>query len=428
MKRILSFALVLLAVISASARVDGGQTALELIQADPHIAFGNMFPYQPMDTAVSPAPQGYEPFYISHFGRHGSRYDTEQDDKYKVLSTMAAHYEAGRLTPKGEQLYRDIMTIREATKGHYGELTELGAKEQRGIAKRMYRHYPQIFDGAKKIDTYTTMVQRVIDSRDNFLASLREENPALNFTLTYSKDDKWAQQEVFGRSLTKEESKALGRDNTIAKVRDELFLQLDGSRFAAEIFKNPKDAGNARMLMYQILTATRTLACIGDGMPDITEYFTAEELYHIWNRSNNVWYTRHGISPDNEGIRADVKGRLMAQAIIEDAQSAIAAKGKIGATLRFGHDGDLNPLLSFLDIEGTNATDMYQLSEQARDFEIVRTGANLQLIFYRNAKGDVLVKALRNEMETRIVGVKPFKGFYYKWKDVKRYWENREVK
>lgn len=422
-KRFFSALLLLLLVTSAWA-----QTALELITRDPHLAFGNMFPYQPMDTVVSQAPQGYEPFYISHFGRHGSRYDTETDDKYKVLSTMESHYENGRLTPKGEQLYRDIMTIRKATEGHYGELTTLGAKEHHEIAKRMYRHYPQIFDGTKKIDTYTTMVQRVIDSRDSFLASLKEEIPSQTFTLNYSKDSKWANQEVAGRHLTKEESKALGRDDTIAKVREEQFLQLDGSRFAAEIFKNPKDAGNARMLMYQILSTTRTLACIGDSMPDITQYFTPEELFHMWNRSNNVWYTRHGISPDNDGLRADIKGRLMAEAIIEDAQAAIASKGKIGATLRFGHDGDINPLLSFLNIEGTNATDMYQLSEQARDFEIVRTGANLQLIFYRNAKGDVLVKALRNEMETRIVGVKPFKGFYYKWKDVKRYWENREVK
>ncbi len=423
MKRISLAAAILFTVTSVFA-----QSSIDLIRQDPHLAFGNMYPYQPMDTTCSEVPQGYEVFYISHFGRHGSRYDTEPDKNYKVLATMQNHYDAGRLTPKGEQLYRDIMTIRKATEGHLGDLTAKGAAEHRDIAARMYRHYPQLFDGTGRIDTYTTMVQRVIDSRDSFIASLKERNPQLGFNLAYARGDKWALQEVAGRSLTREENQLLGRDETIARVREELWKQLDGSRFAAEIFKNPKDAGNAPMLMYQILSATKTLACLDQEMPDISAYFTPEELYHMWRRSNYVWYTRHGISPDNEGLRADIKGRLIAEAIIEDAQAAIASKGKIAATLRFSHDGDLNPLLSFLNIEGTNCTDLYQMAEQARDFEIVRTGANLQLVFYRNAKGDVLVKALRNEMETRIGGVKPFKGVYYKWKDVRKYWANREIR
>lgn len=413
---------------TASGQSVSGPTARELIEAEPHLAFGNMYPYHPMDSVYTQVPDGYEAFYISHFGRHGSRYDTEETSKYKIVTTMREHYEAGRLTPKGEQLYRDIMTIRNATDGHCGELTALGAKEHREIAERMYARFPQIFDGKKKVDTYTTMVQRVIDSRDNFIGVLRECNTDLDFSLNYARGDKWALQEVAGRSLTKEESAILGRDEHIAAVREELWKQWDGSRFAAEIFRNPSDASNAKMLMYQILTTTRTLACLDEKMPDVSDYFTAEELYHLWCRANMVWYSRHGITEDNEGLRADVKGRLMAEAIIEDAQQAIASKGKIAATLRFGHDGDLNPLLSFLDIEGTNCNDLYKMSEQARDFEIVRTGANLQLIFYRNAKGDVLVKALRNEKEARIGDIKPYKAMYYRWKDVRKYWTNREVK
>lgn len=423
MRRFFAIVALLLAIMPAI-----GQTAMELIEDEPHLAFGNMYPYHPMDSVYSQVPDGYEVFYISHFGRHGSRYDIEETSKYKVISTMRGHYEAGHLTDKGEQLYRDIMTIRNATDGNCGQLTARGAKEHREIAKRMYARFPELFAGSKKVDTYTTMVQRVIDSRDSFIASMKEENPMLDFSLNYSRGDKWALQEVSGRALSKEESAILGRDKHIAAVRDELWRQWDGSRFASEIFKNPKDAGDAKMLMYQIVSATKTLACLDGDMPDVSKYFTAEELFHIWRRSNMVWYTRHGITEDNEGLRADIKGRLIAEAIIEDAQQAISSKGRTAATLRFGHDGDLNPLLSFLNIEGTNCTDLYQMTEQARNFEIVRTAANLQLIFYRNAKGDVLVKALRNEKEARIEGVKPFKGMYYKWKDVRKYWINRQVK
>lgn len=426
--QVLVFSLVLMLTMGPMAKQAMGQSALDMIRQEPHLAFGNMYPYHPMDTTCSEAPHGYKPFYISHFGRHGSRYDVAMDKDFEVIPVMTAHYEAGRLTPKGEQLYRDMMTIRKATEGNIGQLTAKGAAEHRGIAARMYGHYSQVFEGGGEVITYTTMVQRVIDSRDNFIASMMEKNPQLKFTLNYSDDGKWARQEVWGRSLTKKETEILNREETAIKIREELFKQLDGSRFAAEIFRNPDDAGNAPMLMFQILSATKTLACIDAEMPDMTRYFTPEELYHMWCRYNNEWYAHHGITPDNRGIRADVKGRLIAEAIIKDADRAIASKGRTAATLRFGHDGDLNPLLSFLDIEGTNCTDLYQLAEQARDFEIVRTGANLQLIFYRNEKGDVLVKALRNEMETHIAGLTPVHGLYYSWSDVRKYWKTRRVK
>lgn len=144
------------------------QTTFGLIASDPRLAFGNMYPYQPMDTAVSPAPCGFEPFYISHFGRHGSRYDTEQTSSYPILETLKKDHDAGLFTEKGERLYRDVLYVREQTEGKNGMLTRLGAREQRQIAERMYRHYSPVFTGGKKIETFTTMVPRVVESRDHF--------------------------------------------------------------------------------------------------------------------------------------------------------------------------------------------------------------------------------------------------------------------
>ena len=54
-------------------------------------------------------------------------------------------------------------------------------------------------------------------------------------------------------------------------------------------------------------------------------------------------------------------------------------------------------------------------------FEQMPMGSNLQLIFYKNPKGDVLVKILRNEKETVIPALKPWKGPYYRWKDLRDY-------
>ena len=45
--------------------------------------------------------------------------------------------------------------------------------------------------------------------------------------------------------------------------------------------------------------------------------------------------------------------------------------------------------------------------------------ANLQMVFYRDKAGDVLVKVLYNEREMRINGLSPVQWPYYRWWDLK---------
>ena len=46
-------------------------------------------------------------------------------------------------------------------------------------------------------------------------------------------------------------------------------------------------------------------------------------------------------------------------------------------------------------------------------------GTNLQMVFYRDRKGDVLVKILYNERETKIPAVEAWQGPYYRWEDLR---------
>jgi hypothetical protein len=48
--------------------------ALEQIKSDPKKSYGTDYPYAFTATQLTKAPSGYKPFYISHYGRHGSRY------------------------------------------------------------------------------------------------------------------------------------------------------------------------------------------------------------------------------------------------------------------------------------------------------------------------------------------------------------------
>ncbi|MBO7580155.1 MAG: hypothetical protein J6T38_01360 [Bacteroidaceae bacterium] len=56
-----------------SAFTATAQTAKEEIYADILKSGSNYMAYQAPNQVLTPAPKGYEPFYMSHYGRHGSR-------------------------------------------------------------------------------------------------------------------------------------------------------------------------------------------------------------------------------------------------------------------------------------------------------------------------------------------------------------------
>ena len=79
MKRIISMTVLALLTISAMA-----QTSKAELLAHMELATGNYCNYPNPSGNVTPAPDGYEPFYVSHYGRHGARYMTD-DDHYKYV-------------------------------------------------------------------------------------------------------------------------------------------------------------------------------------------------------------------------------------------------------------------------------------------------------------------------------------------------------
>ena len=60
------------------------QQARSDIKANVNLAASNYLAYPGPQKKLSPAPAGYEPFYISHYGRHGSRY-TIGKDSYRPI-------------------------------------------------------------------------------------------------------------------------------------------------------------------------------------------------------------------------------------------------------------------------------------------------------------------------------------------------------
>jgi hypothetical protein len=96
------------------------------------------------------------------------------------------------------------------------------------------------------------------------------------------------------------------------------------------------------------------------------------------------------------------------------------------ATLRFGHDTVVLPIISLMELGGMGCSidNLEELDTYFRSYMAIPTACNMQLIFYRPKKGkqgDILVKALLNENEvTMPVETSMFP--YYKWTDVRDYY------
>ena len=104
------------------------------------------------------------------------------------------------------------------------------------------------------------------------------------------------------------------------------------------------------------------------------------------------------------------------------------AGAPVAADLIFGHDLPFMCLCSYLGLEGygyprLTAEEAYGSWPGAK---LCTFASNLQMIFYKNRKGEVLVKFLANEQETPIPELESFSGPYYRWDVVKKYIENKQ--
>lgn len=394
----------------------------ELIKANPYFSLGNLFPYEPMDTVRVESPEGYELFYISHFGRHGSRFTTDSMDIHRPLVLFTEYSKKGILTDEGLQLLKDLSVLEELSRGNYGSLTTLGASEHKSIASRMVNHYPALFQ-CRHIDTYTTMVPRVIDSRDNFLLTIDSIQPGNDFVLNYLDDSPRNFQEVLGANMSKEQYKIIYSHDNLDKIVNNRWETFSGSTFARKIFTPENAPEDVKDVMNTLFNGVKSYKCINDPRLDFTRYFTLEELYELWWRNNMYWYAHHGYTEENEGIRPTVKGKAITQVIIEDADAVISNKADYSATLRFSHDGDMNALTCYLDIDGCNSDTYEDVEFLSRDFENVRAAVNIQLLFFRDSENNILVRILKNE---KPVGLKntdiPYLNGFYEWNTLKKYW------
>jgi len=394
------------------------QDAQEEIAGNLRLSASNLLAYPGPQRQLTPAPEGMAPFYISHYGRHGSRYlanASEYDYPYNVLRHADAQ---GKLTPFGKDVLRRLTTIRNDALGRLGDLTPLGAEQHRQIARRMTERFPEVFSGNARIDARSTVVIRCVLSMANALQELTLRNPRLQVTQDASHHDMYYMNQndpVLWQQKTDIEAAAPFLDlcknhDRSASLMARLFndaeyvnRELNPTRFNYNFFRVASSIQN---------TELRSKLTLYDA-------YTDEELYHNWVRDNARFYAGFGAYPLSGG-RQPYSQRNLLRKIINEADSCIRFGGP-AAHLRFGHETMVLPLVCLLDLNGygQQIADLEQVARKGwRSYRIFPMAANIQFIFYRRHTGDqdVVFKVLLNEDEATLP-LKTDIAPYYHWND-----------
>lgn len=405
-----------------------GQTAKEIIIENPRLAVGCLTPYWIHETPFSEAPDGYELFYVSHIGRHGSRFDTGSHRRMSTLKTLKSYLGTGVLTEDGDSLVKAVVRLHEVSEDNYGLLSDLGKSELRGIGDRLYMHSGSLFENDAIVTTYATSSYRVMQSRDALLSGLKDHNGDIVTVINDEPKSRSSKvsREVRGERMTEKQIDESSYSSFYRKTYKQLWKEFNTDAFASRMLNDTTAIKDVKKFMYDIYSCVFSCYSSNTHVFDLVDYFTPEELYYLWQKANIGWYGRSCVAPDEKPLRTLMMGGGIAREMISDADNVIAGRDRSKATLRFSHDTYVLPLLSFLNFEGVNYNSAEEVIENFRDYYSVCMGTNIQIFFYRNAAGRVLVKFLWNEGETRISGLEPVEGNYYDWNAVKAYYAQRE--
>ena len=399
------------------------QTVMDLIKAKPQYASCNYNTHPDSITAkLTPAPAGKKAFYLSHYGRHGSRYISSRSG-YDTPYDMMNHADSvNELTPTGQRVLEEMRLVMNDTEKRWGELTSYGKSQQRAISRRMVERFPEIFCKGARVNAISTSVPRCIESMGAAMVEMLQVNPSLNITMDASKRTMWYmnhQDPKLRRYMTPEARKAY--DKYTAGL-------LGNSRLMELIFKNPdlvQEIVDEGMFNYYLmkmgLFQQNTHLYQNTYLQDL---FQTEELYRMWQIDNALWYIQCGGYKLNGG-KQPYSQRFLLRQLIADADSCFALE-KPGAQLRYGHETCLLPLACLMGINGLDyETDNFDELEEKGWLcsSVFPMGSNLQMVFYRKdiKDQDVLVKVLLNEEEATLPIATDCPPYYH-WKDFKAYY------
>lgn len=395
------------------------QTAdvLEIVKADRELASGHERPYDFNSKTLTDAPKGYKPFYISHYGRHGSRYAWDKTTYDSIRNALESAKEQDLLTEAGAKLFDSYMRFCDIPTVDFGCLVPQGWDEQKKLGKRMYEHFPEVFTKGGQVFVQASTAQRAVLSMSSFTLALQKAEPGLNIyaealtsglSVTKSANPDWSAGPFFERGRNSDRLET--RESYVGRKVE--WKGILGRLFTSDsFFASDYDKAYFCLQLYYLWSGYRNYC----EEPFLEGMFTPEEIANLWEAGN---YKDYKATVDDYNMEIS---RLFSD-ISTRADKAIGGNG-ICADLRFGHDVVISMVRLFMNLDGSNV-----IPETPDDVKFffhnwrVPMASNIQFVFYRSRKSrDILVKLLFNEEEVLIPELETFCGPYYRWDILKDY-------
>ncbi|MBO7579652.1 MAG: hypothetical protein J6T43_11785 [Prevotella sp.] len=415
MKKIITIVLMLPFAAMAWAQ---SVSALDLLKADPRRAYGTDYPYSFTTKQLTKAPKGYKAFYLSHYGRHGSRYYWNANLYREMETLLTAQHDKKNLTAAGEAFYQKFMVAKDELANGVSELSDLGWEQHQQIARKMYNTFPDIFKKGGNVYAISSLTGRCVLSMASFCSELTQCNPKIEIRQESARkvldgvkpDDR---QNPIRHKYPKSRPR-FENNRKQFQFSDTTFRQ----RIVARVFNRTDSLSNVNHIGSNLINLYTSLPSIGhEGM--MGNIITDEEIASQWENDNLGSYTwvfepRYDMIP-------------ILQDIIKKADAVLNGSSDNIADLRFGHDTCLGPLTVLMGLNGADKdpVDPYEVKNCYQNWETGKA-SNLQVVFYKGKKGpnDILVKCLLNGEEVTLP-VPTTQAPYYKWSDFRKFYTDR---
>ena len=394
------------------------QVPSQKVSDNPLIVAANLRPYFSRGGVCSYHLKGYKPFYISHFGRHGSRYLSNPKYLQPALDVFVAAEAEGLLTQQGEALLDAMRAITDAHEGMYGELAPLGAKEHRAVASRMYKREKKVFSqkDRSRVRCVSSIYTRCIVSMANFTEQLSSHAPGLDVTYLVGKKLNDEYLNVHSKVNIKPEAAKILDSLKRESLHPETFMSL----YFSDVNKAKSlvsDLYEFEMGIFFYWAVSHDLDFLGLDMLSLVPLALVEECGHI--ESAHI-FSFASVS-EEFGEHVAVAGESILKDIVAKADEALKSDSDLAADLRFAHDSGLLPICQLLGIEGFPTYTIREAHENWNMAEVVPMCANLQMVFYKNRSGDVLVRIMLNEKPAVIPALTPVNEIYYHWNEIRNH-------